>query len=173
MSLVPEHMSGPVVYQKLSSKQIEVSRILKFHFERIVRSVNRKIVFRQSFTRPWTVEVSEPVSLEIFYEWFKAVSDFSNFGRTVSIIRNKKREPKEYRISFTHFGTFKFHINEAAKLDDIVEFFSKKNTKTGEKAKVVVSESDPVEIIYKISTSSVSLKLKYIVQNRYGNVCSF
>ena len=160
-------------YEHLESKEVSVLPILNFHFKRAFASVYRKILFKQTFVNPWVVEVSEVIEPIVFYQWFKAVSDFSNFGREVKVIRDKKRKPKEYLIEFKHFGTFKFHCNKVLQEEEIHHYLRKENSATGEKAKILVSEENAAVFRFKISTGVMLMTMKYCVRNRYGVVISY
>ena len=167
-------MSGSKVYDRLESKEVQVLPVLSFHFKRAFESVYRKIIFKQKFVNPWVADVTEVIDPLVFYQWFKAVSDFSDFGREVSIIRDNKNKPKEYLIKFNHFGTFKFHCGKVlVKEEDICQYLKKENNATGEKAKILVSEENVAVFRFKVSTGVLSIKLKYRVKNRYGVIISY
>ena len=60
-------------YQILGTKQVGVKALLEWHTTSIVKSVNRKISFKQKFKNPWNIEVQESIYREVFMELFKAV----------------------------------------------------------------------------------------------------
>ena len=157
----------------LDEREVAVKEILDFHTCKIIESVNRRITFKETFKNPWCSQAAENIHFGVFYEWFKAIEDFHiHFGRTTEIKRNKKRKPTEYTINFTHFGCLKFHIEKIIGKDKLAKYFQKEN-KSGARAKVVVNEEKPAIMSYKLSTSSLTLTVKYEVENRYGMVCSF
>ena len=100
-------------YGSLEEKKIDIKSILSFHVLKILESLNRRITFKEKFKNPWTVEVGEHIHFSVFYEWFKAISDYKiEFGRTINIKRNSKNKPSNYTIVFNHFGCFKFHFEK-------------------------------------------------------------
>ena len=80
---------------------------------KILERLNRRITFKEKYKNPWIVEVGEHIHLSVFYEWFKAISDYkTEFGRTINIKRNSKNKPSNYTIVFNHVGCFKFHFTK-------------------------------------------------------------
>ena len=159
-------------YSQLAKKTTPVVNILNFVLNRSLKSIYRKLSFRQKYRNPWTIAVTEPIAREIFYEWFKAVNDhLPDFGRTVEIVRNKSGKAVSYRIKFTHIGTFKFHVGKIIGEDKIN--LVKENKTTKEKVKVVCTDEKPIIINYNISKGILMINLKYNLFNRYGQLCSF
>ena len=102
-------------YSHLAKKTTPVVNIFNFVLNRSLKSIYRKLSFRQKYRNPWTIAVTEPIAREIFYEWFKAVNDhLPDFGRTVEVVRNKSGKTVSYRIKFTHISTFKFHVGRSS-----------------------------------------------------------
>ena len=159
-------------YSHLAKKTTPVVNILNFVLNRSLKSIYRKLSFRQKYRNLWTIAVTEPIAREIFYEWFKAVNDhLPDFGRTVEIVRNKSGKAVSYRIKFTHIGTFKFHVGKIIGEDKIN--LVKENKTTKEKVKVVCTDEKPIIINYNISKGILMINLKYNLFNRYGQLCSF
>ena len=159
-------------YWHVAKKTTPVVNILNFVLNRLLKSIYRKLSFKQKYKDLWTIVVSEPIAREIFYEWFKAVNDhLPDFGRTVEIVRNKSGKTVSYRIKFTYIGTFKFHVGKIIGEDKIN--LVKENKTTKEKVKVVCTDKKPIKIDYNISKGILMINLKYNLFNRYGQLCSF
>ena len=123
-------------YSHLVKKTTSVVNILNFVLYRSLKSIYRKLSFRQKYRNPWIIVASEPIAREICYEWLKAINDhLPDFGRTVKIVRNKSGKTVSYTIKFTPIGTFKFHVAKIIREDKIN--FVKENKTTKEKVKVV------------------------------------
>ena len=82
------------VYKSLKEKNIKVFEVLQYHLNRIVIGIQRKISFKQTFTKPFQIEIVEYLEATCFYQFFKAVSDYSEFGRKVTILRDKRENQK-------------------------------------------------------------------------------
>ena len=126
-------------YQILGTKQVGVKALLEWHTTSIVKSVNRKISFKQKFKNPWNIEVQESIYREVFMELFKAVRDYKiQYGRILDADRDRNGVGKIFKITFTHFGAFKFHLTQLSNNSvDILQLFSEKN-KAGNSAVVIV-----------------------------------
>jgi len=159
-------------YDKLKSEKIDAELLLEWHFSYIVRSVSRKITFRQKFKNPWTVEVTESIQSEVFIKAFQAIRDYKiDFGRSIDVKRNRLGAGIRYTIKFDHFGALKFHLSKLSKLENIVDLF-KKESKKGS-ATVIVSQEKYTVIDYDCKKSILKISLHYEVKNKYGIVCSF
>ena len=159
-------------YADLKSKNTPTINVLNFFVNRLIVSVYRKLTFRQKYKDPWAVVASEPIPKDIFYEWYKAIEDHSTeFGRTLEKRKNKHKKTVSYIIQFTHFGTFKYHFGEIIGKDKII--LEKVKATTKEKIQVVCSNERPITVSYDISKGVVTIKLKYNLFNRYGQLCSF
>ena len=83
-------------YEKLKRKEHSVQEILHFHISHLLECVYRRLSFRQKFKRPWLIEATERLNCKIFYEWFKAIEDYSiAFGRETDKKRQKQTEECE------------------------------------------------------------------------------
>ena len=147
--------------------------MLTFHFARLLHSIERKLSFHQKYHNPWMIEVVEFIAPHIFEAAFKAIQDYI-VRRTVStnIIKYRNGSPKEYIISFSHSGPFKFHLKQLSGIGECEKFFCKSN-KLGNIAKIDVSEENRATLTYKPNTGSMKVTIKYNVTNKYGNVVSF
>ena len=47
------------VYKSLEEKNIKVLEVLQYHFNRIIIGLHRKISFKQTFTKPFQIEIVE------------------------------------------------------------------------------------------------------------------
>ena len=105
-------------YEELKKKEVKVANILSFHFARIICCIHRKLSFKQKFKNPWTINVSEYLSRDCFYEFFRAVRDYKiAYGRKCEITNYKTGDTKEYVITFTHLGCFRFHLCQTKKVE--------------------------------------------------------
>ena len=109
----------------------------------------------------------------MFYQWFRAIQNHSTeFGRSLHIKRDRAGNTISYKISFSHLGTFKYHIGEIIERKDNIKI-RKENKVTGELAKVAISEEKPAKIVYQIKKGQVSFQLKYEGFNKYKQLCRF
>lgn len=91
-------------YDRLKEKKIDISCLLEWHFRNICHLINRRITFKQKYKNPWTVEVSEHIHRQIFFESFKAIRDYVvEFGRTYEVKRDRNGTSLSYEITFWCF----------------------------------------------------------------------
>ena len=157
-------------YDELKKKKLDAFTILQFHFNRIITGINRKLTFKHKLHNPWIIEIIEFVAPNAFYEFFRAVRDYKiQSGFTAVTVKNKKKTPKEYILTFTHKGVFKFHIEQIQG-----EFIGhlKKTSTNGNVASVVISEESPAIFHFKLN-GTLKVHLKYTVVNKYGNCVSY
>ena len=95
----------------------------------------------------------------------------TEFGRTLENIKNKFQKTVSYIIKFTHLGTFKYHFGQIIGKDKIIS--EKVKATTQEEIQVVCSNERPITVSYDISKDIVTIKLKYNLFNRCGELCSF
>ena len=83
-----------------------------------------------------------------FHQWFGAVQYHSiEFGQSLHIKSDRAGNTISYNISFTHLGTFKYHIGEIIGGKENIKI--RKEIKViGEMAKVAISEEKPEEIVH-------------------------
>ena len=151
-----------------------MQEILHFHISHLLECVYRRLSFRQKFKNPWLIEATERLNCKIFYEWFKAIEDYSiAFGRETEVKRDKSRlrNVKEYKVVFTHLGTFKFHISQVIGKDNLN--LVRLNKTTGAKVNIVVSPEKPAVLVYNVKKRHVTLCVNYELYNRYDVLCSF
>ena len=156
-------------------RKIETYKIVEWHYRTIVEGIKRRITFRQNFKNPWGIEISERIQREIFISSFQAIRDYSiEYGRTIQVERDNKGIGKIYTITFTHLGSFSFHLRRLAGIEreELSASFVKTSKITGT-AEITVSVDKPAIFIYKVSTSALKLTLSYSVKNRYGLAMSF
>ena len=155
-------------YDELKKKKIDVFMILKFHFDRIVTGINRKLTFKHKLYNPWTIEIIEFIAPNVFYEFYRAVRDYKiQSGFTAVTVKNKKKIPTEYILTFTHKGVFNFHIQQ---IKDVGRL--QKTSTNGNVASVVITEESPAVFHYKLK-GTLKVHLKYKVVNKYGNCVSY
>ena len=92
-------------------------------------------------------------------------------GRQIKRDKSRLRNVKEYKVVFTHFGTFKFHISQVIGKDNLN--LVKINKATGAKVKIVVSPEKPAVLVYNVKKGHVTLCVNYELCNRYDVLCSF
>ena len=162
-------------YDRLTLKKIDVIKLLNWHFEKILKSINRKITFRQKYKNPWAVEVTEVLHRDIFIQAFIAIRDFAvEFGRTLKVVRDKKGTGTHYTITFSHLGCLRYHLHKLSGLEKSnIDNLFKKVDKTKGKAEIEVSEERTAILSFNCKKSLLKLNLSYKVINRYGVTCSF
>ena len=103
-------MSLPLdTYKAYRSYKFNVCEIGEFHVRSIVESVYRKILQKQKFKNPRTVNVHGIIYKDI--KLFRTIRDYSiSFGRSVEVLRTEKGIATWYVITFTHFGALKCSI---------------------------------------------------------------
>ena len=100
-------------YSRLRSTNWPAVEVWQFYIQRVRDSIYRKLSFKQMFKIPWVIEVSEPFPRQVFYQWFRAVQNHSTeFGQSLHIKCDRAGNTISYKISFTHLGTFKYHVGE-------------------------------------------------------------
>ena len=156
-------------YKRLLNSKFETSKLVNWHFQTIIESIGRQILFRQSYKNPWSVEVSERIQRDIFIKVFQAICDFTvEYGRTFSVKRDAKGVGQVYTIVFSHLGAFRHHFHMLSGLpkEKIDEHLSKLN-KTKGKAYVNLSEKKPCTVVYNCRKSLLTIKLSFKVENIY------
>ena len=163
-------------YEVLKSNQTSIFEIVQWHFEEIIKGINRKISLKKKYKDPFTCIVTRDIHPSTFYQVFRAIRDYKiTFGTKAEVFKNKRKQVTGYSLSFTHFGALKFHLCQLTEKEkeDIEKEFLSKSFACGSRAKVVASDQKPFVITYKCSTSSLTLKCHYETTNSYGNVTSF
>ena len=75
-------------YSYLAKKATPVVNILNFVLNQLLKSIYRKLSFRQMYRNLWTNVVSQPIVREIFDKWLKAINDhLPDFARTVETVK--------------------------------------------------------------------------------------
>ena len=100
-------------------KTIPVVNILNFVLNRSLKSIYRKLSFRQKYRNPWTIVLSEPIAREFFYELFTSINN--------------------------HLPDFGFHVGKIIGEDKINLVKGNKTTK--EKVKVVCTDENLIKLI--------------------------
>lgn len=158
-------------YRILTVQKVEVLPILADHFADLLKSVKRKISPRQSIRNPWKIIVKMKIYHSIYYEFFRAVRDWSSeFGRSISIERGANGLLKTQTISFTHKGTFVYHISRVVGERFKVNDFLKKSVTGGGFGKLLFSSANPVVFIFNVQKNELVVSGTYQLVNRYGNV---
>ena len=160
-------------YKILEEHKISTFSVLNWHFQEILKSVNRKITLKQSFRHPFTVVLSATIFKELYYQGYRAVRDYPvQFGTETSTLTNKKGVLKSYEIKFTKIQSLRFHLKQLSGLED-VDVYLKKKFPHEEKGNVIVSEEDPVVLFFKLSTNTLTITMKFQVMNQHGTICNF
>ena len=153
-------------YSTLRSTNLPAIEILQFYIQQVLDSIYRKLSFKQRFKNPWVIEVLELLPRQVFYQWFRAVQNHSTeFERSLHIKWDSAGDTIGYKISFTHLGTFKYHIGEIIGGKENIKIREESKV-TGELAKVAFSEEKLAEIVYQIKKGQVSFQLKQGVFNK-------
>ena len=141
--------------------------VLKFHFDTILLSINRKIRAKQSLKNLYKIIVKDKIHPEIFIEAHKAIRDFRIvYGREIIVKKDKQNVLKEITITFTHFGALRFHLCKISNINASDSFHKKF------KMELVVMFALTMKS-YKVLTKTVNVELFYKVTNKYGIVCSY
>ena len=157
-------------YEILKTKKVKTSVLLEWNFRSILKTVSRRITQRKKFKNPWTVLVSVDIHSSVYLEFYHAVKDYKiEFGRKVVVTRDKKNLIKEVKISFTHRGTLKFHLQQICNCEQILPF--EKKWSNGNSAKIIVSEEKPAIFTFLKNKHKLTFSLHYKVLNKYGTVC--
>ena len=159
-------------YEVLRNKDVKIASILQFHFKRILASLYRKISFHQKYRNPWVIEVTEYISSEVYYQFFRAVRDYKiSYGVVAKVTKDSKGFSKEYILEFNHLGAFRFHLKEVA--NESVDNYFKKSNSIGNNGSIIVSDEKKAVFKYKVGTGTLNIQLHYTVTNKYGNCVSF
>jgi len=161
-------------YERLQLKEFKVASVVNWHFESIIKSINRRISFRQKFKDPWTIVIEEKIFPDTFIQAFKAIRDYkSEFGRTYSVKRDRNGHGLNYVIRFTHLGSLRLHFHKLSGVDkSTIDSLFSKNNNNG-KAYIEVNNEKPCLLEYNRKKSILKIKISYSVENKYGTVCSF
>ena len=150
-------------YEVLRSYDCKIFTIIQWHFEEILKGINRKLTLKRKFTDPFTCTVSREIFKDTFYQVFRAIRDYKiTVGTYTNVIRNKKKVITGYSFRFVHFGAFKYHFSQLAITEkSVVEQSLSKPFPCGSIANVVITEEKPLEISYKCSSSTLVLKCHF------------
>lgn len=159
-------------YAELDEKNILVINLIKFHFDTILTSLNRKIQAKQTLYNPFKVVINERVHSEIFLAVYKAIRDFRTaYGRELIVKKDKSGIIKEISIIFHHLGSLKFHLSNLSSLD--INKIFKKKFKSNAVGDIICDDEKKCILHYKVSTKTLNITASYKVVNQYGMVCSY
>ena len=158
-------------YSELPAIKVDLLPQLNFHFKEIFCTIKRRLKIRQTINHPYKIIINHKLHHELYLKWYRAVRDYvPSFGRKITVSRKRNRSIKSIEISFTHLGSFRYHLTKAVGED--VKTYLKKSI--GDcKLKVVVSEDKPAVLCFDMNRNSLSMKLSYEVTNRYGIIASY
>jgi hypothetical protein len=162
-------------YEVLRAQKCSISTIIEWHFEEVLKSINRKISLKWKYKDPFTCTVFRELHRDTFHQAFRAVRDYKiTLGVKASITKNKKKTTTSYTLLFTRDGVARYYLRHLANKSKsfINELFSK-TFACGSVGKIVITEKKPLEITYKCSTSTMQLKCHYNTVNSFGNLTSF
>lgn len=127
-------------YGALRKVNIEVSKLIEWHVECILKKVKRNISACQAYKNPWTICITREINFSVFLQIFHAIKDFkSKFGFSCVATRNKKGEIKTIVIKFVHLGAFTHHLLQLSNSNLDIQSFFEKNCGGGNYGKVVVT----------------------------------
>ena len=143
-------------YEALQNEQIDVIQLLNYHIDWIIDTIHRRLTEKENYKNPWQLEVERNIHNQLFLPYYKSLKNFSTeHGRTIEVTRYKtKLAPlKEIKIVFHHFGSFVFHLSQASTKSkgEIKSLFVRK-WKTGNETNIIVNESKPVTLVYKVKS---------------------
>ena len=159
------------VYKVLREHRSSTSDIIEWHFLSIIESIRRKLTLRQLFNDPFTVKLATVIYKEVFYQAYRAIRDVHTTFGTYCEAEKKNRKVKGYTIKFTHISALRYHLKQLTNLDNVDSYFLK-TFPNGEKATLKVTEDQPASFDYKISTSTLLIRIKYSVVNKHGIECT-
>lgn len=161
-------------YKILKEHQLSSFTIVQWHFESILKSIKRRITIRQSFRNPFTIEFTEIIYKEVYYQAYRVIRDYpTQFGTETKTVKNKSGIVKSYEIKFTAIQALRFHLKQLSNIDDAAEQYLKKSFPHGEKGEVSVSEEQPALFFFKVSTNTLTVTMKFSIKNQHGTVCTF
>ena len=168
------HFPQLQTYSILKDHNVSSYTLICWHFELILKSTYRRITLKQSLRHPFTVNITESIHKELYYQAFRAVRDYHTpFGTTSETIKDKKGFAKTYKLTFTRIQSLHFHLGKLSGKDDIKKTYLEKSFPHGEKGKIVVSVEEPAIFFFKTSTNTLTVTMKYQMTNQYGTVCSY
>ena len=101
-----------------------------------------------------TVNTTETIHRELYYQAFRAVRDYHTpFGTSSKTIKDKKGTVKSYKLTFT--------LTQSLSGKDDVKDYLEKSFPHGEKGKIVVSVEEPAIFLSKTSNNSLTVTMKY------------
>ena len=132
------------------------------------------MIFRQKFTNPWIIIVSESVHKSIFIPVYQAIRDHTiHHAVHLNVVRNRFGHGEKCSILFRHLGELVFHLSKVSQVSkqDVRDFFSKKGT-NDRIAEVVVSDDKLFIMEFDAKKIKLTIKLHYQVKNKYDIICS-
>ena len=156
-------------YERLNNKDIKIVPLLELSFTDALKSVHRKISQR-SLRKAGKISVRSKLHKLVFWEFYRAIKNWSSeFGRTLSVSKNRQGFVKQYKIVFHHKGTLKFHLGKLVP-GDLDKYLVKKFA-AGSRGVVEVNETTPFHITFNTNRNEMIFDCKFNTINRYGNVC--
>ena len=167
------HWSILETYDILKEKNYSIYNHLNWHFDKILKSIKRKISPKERFHCPWTIVISREIHFPIYLEFYGAIKDYKTaFGRSITVKRDKKGVIEVITISFCHKGALQLHLKEVSnKSEGAVRSYFHKQLRFDNIGDIIVSEEQPTTFVYKRSTETLEISMKYEIKNRYGIVC--
>jgi len=62
-------------YERYKTKEVAVAEIAQWRFAEILKTVKRRITFKEKFNNPWTITVTEQIHRSIFVAVYQAIRD--------------------------------------------------------------------------------------------------
>lgn len=169
-------------YRILREHSISTNTLVSWHFKSILKSINRKITLKQSFINPFTVTISETIHNSIFYQAYIAIRDFQeqNVDVFTKTEKDKKGNCKSHEIIFTSIDAVILHLTKLTSTTEeeegnqnIRKVYFQKTFTHGQKGKIVATSDKPAIFHYKVSTCTLTVKMKYQMTNQFGTICSY
>ena len=162
-------------YTVLKGKDLKTFDIIKWHFERFLSAIKKRLTLKRKFHDPFLVNTTREINSFVFYEAYRAVRDYViSRGFTATCEKNKKGKVLSYNITFTHLGTFIFHLSQLSGLNKTEVSNSLKKVFPNDcKANVIVSNEKPAVLTFKVTTCVCLLRCHYETMNRFNNVTSY
>ena len=147
-------------YEKFFSKECNVSDIAEWKFLEFLKIIKRRLTFRQKFTNPWSIILTESIHRSIFVPVYQAIRDhIVHRAISMKVERNRIGEGEKFHIEFKHVEELIFHLSKICKItkDEVRSFFYKQGTNE-RKAKVIVSEEKPFSLAFDAKKSRITIK---------------
>ena len=143
-------------YETFKLKDCNVAVIAEWHFLELLKVVKRRLIFRQKFTNPWIINITENIHNIPVYQAVRDHTLHYNIHFTVKWDRIGNGE--KYSIYFQHLGELIFHLSKITNITKLaVKEFLHKAGMNDRTAEVVVSDEKTFSIEYDVKKSKLTV----------------